>query len=607
MRAPTELRSPAAVALILTAAALFFGGSAGDSSLPWLGGAAIVAAVVLAATRPWPGGLLALAPLAALAVWCAASIAWSIYPDRSWEYANRSLVYVAFALVGAFAAARIRELALGFAGLLGAVCVWALAGKVCPWLYEDYERIARLRAPVGYWNALALLGAIALPLGLWVATRWRVRGTLLVFGWIVAIGLTYSRGGAVVAVVVVVAWLILSRAWTDSLATLVAAGVPAAGLVAVAFALPGVTSDAQAHSVRVRDGLLFGLVLVAGAAIAAALTRLPPVEPVPAVRRAALALAVVVAAAALVVVGLNAGSWRDSFTSPTGSELPNTSARFGELGSNYRWGWWKQAWRGWEEHPVAGTGAGSFELTNLRYRSTSLDKTLEPHSLPLQFLSETGLVGFLLFLLAAGALLRAGRSRPGPELALALALPAYLLHGLIDVGWDYAAVSAPVFLAAGALAARPGEGRLSPPALLMAGGVALAVLCSLVVVWLGERWTGQAYEALDNPARAVELAERARSVDPLAVEPLFAQALAERTRAKPRYGEALGLLEEATRLQPHNKETWYQLGEFNFRVRHCPRTALAQLDRFTALDPQNRRNTEYDAALAEVNSGTPIC
>ena len=47
------------------------------------------------------------------------------------------------------------------------------AGKVFPWLYEDYGRITRLRGPVGYWNALALLGDLALPLGLWLATRRR--------------------------------------------------------------------------------------------------------------------------------------------------------------------------------------------------------------------------------------------------------------------------------------------------------------------------------------------------------------------------------------------------------------------------------------------------
>src|SRR5205085_11165176 len=139
-----------------------------------------------------PRGALALLPLCALALWCAASIAWSIEPDRSWDYANRSVVYAAFAVVGTFVAGRTRELAFGLAALLGAVCIWSLAGKVFPWLYEDYGRIARLRGPVGYWNALALLGDLALPLGLWLATRWRIAGALLVYGWVVALALAYS-------------------------------------------------------------------------------------------------------------------------------------------------------------------------------------------------------------------------------------------------------------------------------------------------------------------------------------------------------------------------------------------------------------------------------
>src|SRR5206468_5336188 len=129
-------------------------------------------------------------------------------------------------------AGRTRELAVGLAALLGALCIWSLAGKVFPWLYEDYGRIARLRGPVGYWNALALLGDVALPLGLWLAGRRRTAGTLLVYGWVVAIAITYSRGGVAVGLIVVAAWIVLSGAWIAATTTLVAAGVPAAAVIA---------------------------------------------------------------------------------------------------------------------------------------------------------------------------------------------------------------------------------------------------------------------------------------------------------------------------------------------------------------------------------------
>ena len=265
-----------------------------------------------------------------------------------------------------------------------------------------------------------------------------------------------------------------------------------------------------------------------------------------------------------------------------------------------------------EEHPVAGTGAGSFGFTNLRYRTSSLDRGTEPHSLPVQFLTETGAVGLMLFVLAGAGLVGAARRRPGPQLALALALPAYLMHGLIDIDWDFAAVTAPVFLIAGAVAARPpGAEPAKERSAIAAGppgvGGRSARRPVLALRRVARRpLDGAAYETwFDRPAHAVALAKRARSVNPLSVEPLFAQALAEQRRGN--LAEALGLLQEATRLQPENKESWFALGEFDLRVRNCPRTALPELDRFTQLDPQNPGNTEYDRALKLVNSGTPVC
>src|SRR5262245_18431818 len=291
--------SPLLAGLALVAAALFLGRGAGAGSLPWLGAAAILLSLALVWTRGVPTGAAALVPLAGLAVWCALSVIWSIQPDRSWEYANRTLVYLAFAFVGLFLGGRTRSVALWLCAVLGAVCVWALAGKALPFLYEDYGRIARLRGPVGYWNALALVGAIALPLGLWLALARRTAGTLLVYGWLIVIALTFSRGGAVVAAVVVVAWIALSRKWIEAAATLVAARLPAAAVLAVRFSLPGATSDAHPHATRVRDGAWFAVAVLGGAALVAVLARLLRPAPTQTLRRAALALASAAAVAAL--------------------------------------------------------------------------------------------------------------------------------------------------------------------------------------------------------------------------------------------------------------------------------------------------------------------
>ena len=565
-----------------------------------------IVAVWLAATREAPRGLVALLPLAALAAWCAASVAWSIEPDRSWEYANRTVVYVAFAVVGAYVADRTRGLALGLSGLLGALCVWALAGKVFPALYDDYARIARLRAPVGYWNALALLGAIALPLGLWLAGRRATAGTLLVYGWAVALALTYSRGGVVIAIVVVIAWIALSGAWIAATTTLVSAGIPAAVVIFTALSLHGVTSDAQSHATRVHDGLIFGGAFILGAVAAALLARLPRPEPTKELRSAAAALAGVIAVVALIVMAAHADTWWNEFSSPSAPEISNSQSRFVEAGSNHRWVWWKESWQAFRQNPVAGTGAGSFQFTNLRYRGTNLDAATEPHNLPVQFLTETGTIGAVLFLTAALTLVLLARRRSDAELALSLALPAYVLHGLVDINWDFVAVSAPVFLVAGALAVRPmpEQRGFSIWKTLACAGAGIAVLLSLFTVWFGDRFAGEAAAALDRPAHAVTLAKRARSLNPFSIDPIFTQALAEQARG--RLGRARGLLVEATRVQPHNAEAWYSLAAFDLGL-GCPRHALTEFERFYQLNPQDAGVAEKDKALKLVNSGKPRC
>jgi hypothetical protein len=173
-----------------------FGGGPGDGLIFWL---ERVLSWESAGRCPGrrPRGWLATLPLAALAVWCAASIGWSGSPDRSWDYANRTVLYALFAALGLWAAARTRALANGLAVLIGAVIVWSLLGKVLPFLY-DYggPDVTRLRGPIGLWNQLALATDYALALAL--ALRGRA-GALLAYSALVALLLTYSRGARTAA------------------------------------------------------------------------------------------------------------------------------------------------------------------------------------------------------------------------------------------------------------------------------------------------------------------------------------------------------------------------------------------------------------------------
>jgi len=137
------------------------------------------------------------------------------------------------------------------------------------------------------------------------------------------------------------------------------------------------------------------------------------------------------------------------------------------------------------------------------------------------------------------------------------------------------------------------------------GGVALAVLASLVAVWLGNRWSGDAASALASPHRALTLAKRARQVDPLLVDPLHTEALAYEELGQ--LTLARDALLEATAEQPLNPDVWFNLGEFDLRSLPCARHALTEFERFYELDSQDPGVSEKDVALRRVNSGVPRC
>jgi len=130
--------------------------------------------------------------------------------------------------------------------LLGALFVWALAAKVIPGIYPDYERLARLRYPVGYWNELALLAAASVPLGLWAVgprhdRRVRLGGALLLYAALVVAVLTYSRVGIVLTVVAALVWLWLDHERLAALGPLAVAWIVGAVVAGVALLLPGVS------------------------------------------------------------------------------------------------------------------------------------------------------------------------------------------------------------------------------------------------------------------------------------------------------------------------------------------------------------------------------
>src|SRR5262249_39481127 len=176
---------------------------------------------------------------------------------------------------------------------------------------------------------------------------------------------------------------------------------------------------------------------------------------------------------------------------------------------------------------AGGKGAGRFEIARRGIR-VGWVVTNEPHNLPLQFLSETGIVGFLLLLgvaaagaAAAGSALRRleGAERAAAT-ALAIGVGADVVHAPVGIHSGFVAVSAPMFVCLGVLVGLGSKRRARPrlvPAVAAVG--AIGVLYSLTAPYVSGRLVDSTYNAIaaGHIRQALDDGRSAQWLNPLAV------------------------------------------------------------------------------------------
>ena len=604
-----------------------------------VGGAAVVAlavALVLVALGRLPVprvgrfGAVLVGALVGLTLWIGITMSWSIVGDRSWDAFNKAIAYCAFLGTGVILASIARQMGARVAAwvlsvVLGVTLAWALLAKAVPSLDPEGDRVARLREPIGYWNALALLADVAIVLGLWLASERghprtvRVPGALLVYVATLALLLTLSRAGVVVGAVVLALWLLVGQERLVSGLILVAAAGTAALVGAWAFTQPALTEDVASRSDRVADGAVFGVLVLVGAGlvalvVAAALGRSLAERTRRRIGQPLVAAALVVALGAGAAASVSAA---DAVTSGREcAEVVNDPIRLGSLDPNLRLCWWEEALDVYAHHGIEGAGAGSFEVARKRFRHDARN-VVQPHSVPLQHLADGGVVGLGLFVLVvlAGvavctcALRRLSGLERTAAAALLAAPAAYAVHALVDYNWDFLAVTAPTMFALGVLAGvgrEGGAGRRRP--LLVVGVVVVtgAVLLSFTSPRLAD--SAQRSSTRELTAGDVDGARDralwARVFNPLAVEPFLALA-----RVAERQGRVLRAEREyirAIELQPENPETWYTAGIFEFEVRDNMCAAYRYLNEAYTRDPAGNQWVDggpLEVALDAVNAG----
>jgi len=234
------------------------------------------------------------------------------------------------------------------------------------------------------------------------------------------------------------------------------------------------------------------------------------------------------------------------------------SSHLTSLGSN-RYDFWRVEVDLTRDHALAGVGARGFATEYLIHRR-SVETPQRGHSLELDTVSETGVIGLALLVAAVGLPLGAAlrRSRNTSLLAGVAAACAYgFLHMSVDWMWTVPAFGTLFFLLLGIANAGTSDD-VEPPLLgnrlALASGIATLAIAvgGLAPPWLSARLTAA---GLAHPSSAAADFRWARRLDPLSVDPLLAEATVAPTPA-----EALSPLRRAVAKEPRAASLHYRLG-----------------------------------------------
>ncbi len=398
----------------------------------------LAAVAVGAAPRRRPGRVawIALGLFAAFTIWTALSLGWTESSDKTSADLARLLGYLGiFALailsrgfresqrlIGAVAAGISLVFLIGLLSRLHPA--WFPSAGQTGIILEDTERLSY---PIDYWNGLAGLIAIGLPLLLQIASGARTAAARALAAAalpaaMLTLFLTLSRGGIAAAVLAVALFLALTSNRLPKLLTLLLTGVGGAILVVAANSREalqeGLENDAARHQGSELLLIVLAVCIVVGL-LQAVLSSSAVGDRRPGwtrVSREQALTATIVAVMVAVVAALLLGApgkvsngW-DEFKEGGG---PGSGAgRLGSVSGQSRYQLWSSAVRENKTKPLTGTGSGTFEFWWARDGDT--DETVrDTHSLYLQTLGELGIVGFALILAFLGAIFVGGARRTG--------------------------------------------------------------------------------------------------------------------------------------------------------------------------------------------------
>jgi len=520
----------------------------------------------LPARRPTGLAWAALGLFAAFVAWTALSLGWTESVERTAADLARVAGYLGVFAFAVLAVGRLgaRRLAGAVAAGIALVALVGLLSRFHPawfpgatqtarFLGSDRERLAY---PIHYWNAVAALIAIGLPLLLQAAADarsvvLRAAAAAALPALALTVFYTLSRGGTAAVLVAVAAYLAFCPDRLAKLPALLVAALGGAILIlaaegrdALQHGLVGPTAESQGDSMLALTLVVCGLAGAAQAAIALASRRVArPAWTRPDRRRSLIAVGVAAAVLLVLAVGLGApGRASDAWAEFKEKDSPgHGAARFGSAAGQSRYQLWSAAVHENASRPLTGTGSGTFEYWWAR--NADVDETVrDTHSLYLQTLGELGivglalLVGLMLAILIGGgfAALAAAPAERGPLAAALGGCVAFFVAAIADWMWQIPALAVAMLLLAAALVSAGGRGspaeRARPfgaPARIGVAAVALAAIVAIAIPLASTSLVRRSEaDFRDGDLQgALDAARSAQNAEPGAASPRLQQAL----------------------------------------------------------------------------------
>jgi hypothetical protein len=497
----------------------------------------------------------------------------------------------------------------------------------------------RLSYPIDYWNALAALMAIGIPVLLYSASVARTlvgraaAGACLPLLALCAF-LTSSRGGVIEIAVGLLLFLTLAPERLPKFAIMLVSGAGSALLIAAASqrgaVRDGLRTALAAHQGTQMIMITAAVALAVGMLVGAIVLVERHVERprLLAISRPRMTLVSGVGTLIAVLAFILAGGpgfanreWNQfkSAAQPPSASHATALQRLQSVAGEGRYQYWQAAVREANSKPLTGTGAGTFQFWWSQHGTASGGFVLDAHSLYLQALGELGypglvlIAGFIFWILLCGTW-RVVRSRDADSrLALAAATAGafvFAISAAVEWIWFIPALPVALFVLCGVLfaphrrsdsdrrsaEAHPGvPGRVGSLVRTRAArysasaAVVLVSLATIVVIALPMAATAAVRESqtlvqAGNLPGALARAIEAQHLQPYAATPWLQEALVEEQAGD--LAAAIADARHATADERTDSDNWLVLSRLEAHAGHASE-ALADYRRADGLNPNS--------------------